>query len=73
MATTTQKSPLKTFHGATMAEALAQLGGNRQLRLQMGAAARDRVVSQFSLERHIAAWRELLDTVLQRHRVGAMP
>jgi glycosyltransferase involved in cell wall biosynthesis len=56
-----------------MAEALAQLGGNRQLRLQMGAAARDRVVSQFSLERHITAWRELLDTVMQRHRVGAMP
>ena len=55
------------------AEALAQLGGDRQLRLQMGAAARERVVSQFSLERHIAAWRELLDTVLQRHRVGAMP
>jgi glycosyltransferase involved in cell wall biosynthesis len=55
------------------AEAIAQLGGDRQLRLQMGAAARERVVSQFSLERHIAAWRELLDTVLQRHRVGAMP
>ncbi|MGB7492731.1 MAG: glycosyltransferase family 4 protein, partial [Thermoanaerobaculia bacterium] len=56
-----------------MAEALAQLGRDRQLRLQMGAAARDKVVSQFSLERHIAAWRELLDEVLQRHRVGAMP
>lgn len=56
-----------------MAEAIAQLGGNRQLRLQMSAAAKDRVVTQFSLERHIAAWRELLDTVMQRHRVGAMP
>ncbi len=58
---------------SAMARAIARLDEDRQLRAQMGAAGRDRVVRKFGLDRHVVAWRELLDTVMQRHRVGAMP
>jgi len=47
-----------------MARAITRLGEDRQLRGQMGTAGRDRVVMQFSLDRHIAAWRELLGSVV---------
>lgn len=51
-----------------MAEVIYQLSGDRELRLRMGAAARDRVVRQFDSDKHIAAWRELLGSAMDKHR-----
>ena len=48
-----------------MAEAITLLCTHRELRLTMGAAARDRVVNHFNLEDHIGAWNELLGSVVE--------
>jgi len=56
-----------------MASAIAQLSGDRELRLRMGAAARDRVVRQFGSDRYTAEWLELLRSAADRHRAGVSP
>lgn len=46
-----------------MANALAKLAVSPQLRWRMGEAARHRIVCEFTLERQIAQWRELLQSL----------
>lgn len=46
-----------------MAEALAQLAGSPELRKTMGQAARKRILCEFTLERQICQWHELLQSL----------
>lgn len=46
-----------------MAAALGRLAEDSELRIRMGAAARDRVLKEFTLERQVRAFTELLEEV----------
>ena len=46
-----------------MSAALGRLAGDAELRARMGAAARDRVLKEFTLERQVRAFTELLEEV----------
>ncbi len=54
-----------------IAEAITRLVADPELRIEMGRAARDRVLEQFSLKQQIAAWKDWLHSVVDQNRARA--
>lgn len=55
---------------AALADAMAQLAADAQLREQFGSAGRERVRQQFSVEHHIAALEQVFETLIAKRRAA---